>query len=342
MSAAPPSYEAQSRRAIRTALGVTAAMMFTQISPYPLSLVAPAITVLLLQDARPMPLGKGLVTLGAALLGVITGFIVSLALLQYPTVMVLTFSVMLFLIYRYVMTTREHFVIVVGLLIGTTLVPVLMRILPELAYLSVLSILFSIVLAFAIAGLAFGLMPAPAQVPPGHGEQVDRGTANAYALTITLVVGSMLAYFLSFGQTDVLVLVYTALFSLSVSSAGSVHMSLEYLKGNVVYAGLATLIVFNLLSVAPFLPLMVFVFFLAIYVFAMNFFSHKPTAGAWSSGTFGFVILLSGLLASDKVVAADKVIDRVSQMAIAAIYMALAFAVLEYIRAWRAARAAGA
>ncbi len=342
MSAAPPSYEAQSRRAMRLALGVTTAMMVTQVSPYPLALVAPAITTLLLQDAKPMPLGKGFVTLLATLAGVVAGFAVSLALLQYPAVMVLTLSVMLFLIYRFVMTTGEHFVIVVGLLIGTTIVPVLMRILPELAYLSTLSILFSITLAFATARFFYALMPPPAELPPGHGESTDPSAATGYALTITIVAGSMLAAFLVFGLTDVLVLVYSALFAMSLTSAGSIHMSLEYLKGNIVFGGLATLIVFEILSVASFLPLMVFVFFLAIRTFAMNMFSHKPTAGAWSSGTFGFVILLSGLLASDKVAASDKIFDRVSQMAIAAVYVALAFAVLEYIRQWRAARSVGA
>jgi hypothetical protein len=342
MAAAPPSFEQSQRRSIRFACGVTFALVFIQLVPWPLALLTPALVNLLLQDAKPMPPVKALRTIGAALAGVFSGFLLSLVLSPYPVILILTLGLVLYLIYFFVLTTGEHFIIVVGLLIGVTLIPVLLGFAPELAYIAAGGIMLSIVAAFLIAAVAFALIPPPEKVPQDHHHAATEFDVSGTAANLAVVVGSMLAAFLYLGLTDVLVLVYTALFAMSVSTAGSTQMSLQYLKGNVLYGGLGMIIVFEVLVMAPFLPLMIFLVFLAIYFFAGNIFSHKETAGAWSSGSYGFILLLSGALVSDKVVASAKVFDRVSQMAAAAIYVTFAFAVLEYLRARRVRNKVGA
>ena len=96
------------------------------------------------------------------------------------------------------------------------------------------------------------------------------------------------------------------------------------------YNSQATVVVYT--GDSGFLPLAIALFFFAIYIFGFNLFSHKPTAGEWGSGSTAFIILLSGLLASEKVSASVKVVDRLVQIGTAALFVAFAFALLEFLR----------
>jgi hypothetical protein len=334
MGAAPPSYEPQRRRTLRFAIGVTVAFALTQIVPWPINFLATVITVILLQDSRPMPLDKGILTILAAIGCIWSGFLLSLALIDYPAVLVLTFTLLLTFMYRRVLSTGVHKLVFIGLLVAMTLMPVFTKLLPELAYGTALSITMSFVIGWLIATMAFALMPPPRQVPPAHSHG-DPGDINAIALNAALVAGTMLAIFLSFGRTDLVMMVYSAIFAMSLSTAGASTMGLSYLRSTLIYGSIATLVLFEILVMAPFLPLAIALFFLVIYVFGFNIFSHNSTAGEWASGCTAFIILLSGLLASDKISASIKVIDRLAQIGSAALFVALAFAVLEFLRRWR-------
>ena len=340
MAAAPPSYEAGHRRAFRYALGLTAAMALTQFAPWPLAMIALALTNLLLHDAKPMPLGKGFVTVVKTIAAVAGGFLISLALVNYPAIMVLTLGLAFYALYIYVMTTGEHFFIVIGMLIGTTVIPIVTRLLPELAYVATLCTALSILVSWLVATLAFALITPPAQVPLSQAQSEDSMDVNGVAATLALVVVSILAIFLYFGISDVLVALYAAIFAMGASSAGSRYMAWSNLKGNLIFGGLATIIVFEFLVIAPFLPLMICILFVAFYIFGFNLFSHKASAGEWDSGSYGFIILLSGLLGSDSVVASAKVVDRVVQIGAAALYVTFAFACLEFVRQWWPSHAA--
>lgn len=338
MGAAPPSYEPERRRALRSAMGVTAALTLTQLFPWPLALITPAVTNLLLQDAKPMPLGKGARTiLGCvAILG--CGFIISLFLVNYPVVMVLSYGLLIALMFRFVMTTEEHLILFVAMIVGFTGLPVVTRLLPELAVIAMGGAMMCFVAGWVIAMLAFTLMPPLEETPPAHGHGEEELDVNGIAATLGVIVCTLLSVFLMFGLTKILVMIYTVLFATTVSTAGSSRMAVSYLKANLLFGGIAAILVFEILVIAPFLPLMIAVVFLTIYVFARYYFSHKPDAAIWSSGSFGFLLLIGGLLSSDKVIASAKVIDRVWQIGLAALYVTFAFAILEFVQRWRRSR----
>ncbi len=331
MSAAPPSYEPQRRRALRFAVGATAAFALTQVVAWPINFLAVAVTIALLQQARPMPLAKGFMTMLVAAGSIWAGFFLSLALLAFPPVLVLTLSLVIFLVYRAILSTEMNEIILFTLLIATTIIPVLTNLLPELAYVAAHSLTISFFVGWLFATFAFTLIPAPEQTPPTH-RTGNPGEVNVMAINMSLVAGTMLVIFLSFSRTDVLTMLYTALFPLSLSTTGAHAMGLSYLKATLFYGGIATLLVFEILVMAPFLPLAIVLFFAVIYLFGLNTFSHKPTAAEWATGSFAFTILLSGLLASEKVSASVNVLDRLVQIGIAAVFVTFAFAVLEYFR----------
>lgn len=337
MAGVPPSFESEHRRALRMAIGVTFTFALTQVFSWPLSFIATVGTLVYLQDPRPMPLAQGLGTALTLFGAVIVGFILSVWLGDYPVLLVLVFGILLAAVYRSIMSRGGHLIVIVGLLLATTLVPVVTNLLPELGYVVVTAIGASFVLAWFVATATFTLMPALDRLPPehGHGDAVD---VTVVSVNLAIVVGTLLAFFLLFGRTDVLTLAYSAIFAMSLSQAGSAATGLTYLRANLIFAGLAVVVIFELLTVVPFLPFAIILFFLAIYIFARGFFGHGRYAAEWSSGTFGLIILLSGLLSSEKITATDKLFDRLVQIGIAALYVTFAFAVLEYIRRLRLAR----
>lgn len=341
MAAAPPSYESENRRALRLAIGVTITFLLTQTFPWPVSFLATVATLVYLQDAKPPSLSRGFGTVANIFLSCSGGFVLTVLLGDYPLILILTLCGLLVAVYRYAMIGGSHAVTVIGLLLATTLVPVVTNLLPELGYLFIVSLSFSFFLAWLISIALFALMPPLKDVPAEHAHG-DIGDVTQIAVNLAVVVGPLVAFFLFTGRTDVLVLVYTAIFVTTVSQTGSAAMGLTYLRANLIFGAGAVIIVFELLTIVPFLPFAVAVFFLAIFVFAKGFFGHGPRAAEWSSGAFGFVIILSGMLSSEKITAVDKLFDRLVQIGLAALYVTFAFALLEYLSQRRTFRRAKA
>ena len=339
MAAAPPSYESERRRALRLALAVTTAFAYIQVVPWPLSFLAPVAALVFTQESRAMSFADGARVLLLFALGLTGGFLLTLLFRDYPIVMVIVFTMLIRQFFMIILAAADHLAVAISVLLGTTIVPVVTILLPELGYLLVVYATFGFVVGWFIAAVAFLIIPALEQVPETHGHgSIDPADLSFISTQLALVMGTLLVAYLVFGWTDVLVLVYAGLFATALGTAGATGMGLTYIRANFVYGALATLIVFELLTIVSFLPFAVLVFFLAIYIFGKNLFSHSPTAAEWASGSFGFTILLSGLLASDKISATDKIFDRLAALALAMVYIAFVFVLLEYLRKRKAYR----
>lgn len=337
MAAAPPSYERENRRALRLAIGVTFTFTLTQVFLWPVSFLATVATLAYLQDAKPPSLARGFGTVANVFLSASAGFLLTALLGNYPVVLITTLCLLLVAVYRYAMIGGGHIITVIGLLLATTLVPVVTNLQPELGYVFVIALGFSFFVGWFVSAACFALMPAFKDLPPEHGSG-GIGDVTEIAVNIAIVVGPLLAFFLMTGSTNILVVVYSAIFATTLSQAGSSAMGLTYLRANLVFAAVSVLIVFELLTIVPFLPFAIAVFFLSIYIFAKGFFGHGARASEWASGSFGFVIILSGMLSSEKITAIDKLFGRLVQIGAAALYVTLAFALLEYLRQRRAYR----
>ena len=332
MSAAPPSFEPATRRAFRLALGVTLAFSLAQVFDWPVSLLAPTATVAFLQDAKAMPFWTGFKTILLAMAGLGGCFLIALALSHYPFVMVLTYGVLFTLLFRFVLTTGQHPIVFVGLLVGCTVIPLLVRFWPELALVATLGAMASFLIAWFVATLTFALMAPPESLPPGHEHDDVQFDLHSVSVILGIILASLLAVFLYFGLTDILVLVYGTLFALSLSTKAVKETFVSYLLANLIIAGLATILVYEALVIAPSFSLMIALVFLVMYVLSLVSFGHSDSAGAFASACFGFILLLSGTLPKEGIMASEKVIDRASQIGMAALYVALVFGVLEFVQ----------
>ena len=332
MAGPPKSIEPPRRRILRLTIGVTLAIVVAQLFAWPLSFVMPVFTAILLQGAEAMTLREARRSIGFAVICLLVAAIMALFLSNYPLVMIIVFILLIYQVFFFALTSGAHLLAIVAALISGFVMPLATRIYPDLGWVVALCMILNLAAAFLISRLSFLLVPAPAQ-PSGNADTgADRNQASVIATDITLVVAPLLAAFLVFGWTQILVLVYGALFATGLGVAGSTKMGFKYLRANLVYAGLGTLLIYEILVMAPFLPLMIALFLFATFLFARGIFAGDDDAAVWASGLNGFVILSVSLLTSESAVADAKVIDRAMQIVLATLYVVFAYSVLDAVR----------
>ncbi len=340
MAGPAPSNESTGRRALRLALGVALTFVATQLIGWPMAQVAPMFAGFLLQEAAPQSVQQGLRILVTALLAIVGGYLSALLLLPYPVVLVLVFILVIFRLYLHVLTAGLPILVFAGILIGALVIPVLVQLLPEVAFIAGFGLLMNFAVAVLAAWVAFLVIPAPeAPSAPAHGA-MPHAEAISIAATLTAVVTPLLIGYLVYGWTDILTLVYAVLFAVGMSSAASGQMGWKSVTANLVYGGVAMLLVFELLVMVPNLAFMIVLVFMMCVIFGSRIFGGGPQAAAWASGFNGFLILLGGALLSEDAVSGAKLLDRVIQIFVATAYLVFAYRVADLIKSiipsWRA------
>ncbi len=332
------SNESPSRRTLRLTFGVTLTFVITQLIAWPLAFVAPVFTVALLLEAAPLSVRQGLSTLGSAFGSILSGFLIGLFLMPYPAVLLLFVFVLLFRFYLYAMMSGANLLALIGMLLGIVVIPVVVQLLPELAFIAGFGFLVDFVVAILVAWVAFVLIPAPAAPAAHHHGEISYSGAASTAMDLSIVVAPLMAGFLIYGWTNILVLVYGVLFATAMSSSESAKMGWKSLVANLVYGGVGMLIAYEMLVMVPSLVFMVVLMFFAVMIYANRIFSSSPNASLWASGSFGFLLLLGPALTADEVDAGAKIIGRVFQLGLATVYVMFAFRLVDLVKSLFAGR----
>ena len=325
-----PSNEALPRRLIRFSLGVTMVFGLTQLIGWPLAFLAPVFTFIILMEAEPLPVRQVLGIIITALTAFVGGFILSLVLLPYPAVLVLACCLLMYRFFIFALTSGAHLIATVCVLIGFILIPVVVKLLPELAIIAGAGIITSLITAIGVSWLTFLLIPAPPAPPDAHHHgPIKRSEAVSLANTMCLVAAPLLISFLLFGWTSILVLVYGVLMATALSSEETVKMGWKFVIANLLIGGVGMYIYYEALVASPSIIFMLLLMILFLIICGNRIFSTSPTAAYWFSGTIGFLLLIGGALPSDKVIPSVKALDRVTQIGIASIYVIFAYRVID-------------
>ena len=331
MADIPASNENSHRRAIRLAVGILPAFLINQFFPWPIGFLAPVVAAVLLFEAKPLGIRDGLRQFRTVVFFLTLGWLVNWLLTPWPVVLVLVVLGLQFSAFMFMLTSGAPIVEIVGALIGFTVIPVVTVLMPELGLIALVGFLLSFAAGFLCTWIAWMLVPLN-QPPPEdhHAEPLSREDAVPVATTLTIIGGSLMVLFWLMSWTSVLVLVYGVLFATAYSSLGGRQMGTAYVIANAVYGGVAMLISYELIVMAPTIPFMAALVFFVVFLFGSRIFSGGPTAGFWNSGLFGFLIMLGGLLTSDKV-STITLATRLWQLVLGTVYVTFAFAVVEWI-----------
>jgi hypothetical protein len=268
-----------------------------------------------------------------ALISVIGGLFIALFLANFPLVMILVACALLFRLYVYILRSGEHLLAIVAGMIGVILMPYLVLIYPQVGAIGGLALLLNFAVAITGAWIAWYMLPQSETPPNGHGvELLCYKEATSMAFNMMLLMAPLLAGFLAFGWSSILVLVYSVLFAATYSGKAGFEMGLKMLISNAVYGGVGMLLVYELYVMVPTVPFMIAVAALAVFIFGLRIFEGGSTSLYWTSGLNGFLILLGGALLADGGYSLGRMADRVWQITLAMAYISFAFAVVDMFR----------
>ncbi len=319
------------RLALRLTLGVGAAFLISQIWPWPLSYVMPVFVALLLQEQHPMTyrVGIGAVVLACLLMAI--GYGVAVVLTPFPMLFLAAALFFLWSLYMFMLTSGAPMLAVVGGIIGALVIPVLVPNLPEVARNVTIGLMFNTLVAFLITQVAFLLVPPLPNTRTDAKPLPSREMAASMAWKLVVAIGPIMAAFLLFGLTDILLLSVAAMIALSMGAKGGWAMGMGLVIANVAYGGVAMLLFYEATVVAPVLSLFLATSLFAIWIFSSRIAQGTAQSATWSSALTGFLILSGSILLATDVDAGQKFATRVGQLLAAALYVALAFQTVDLL-----------
>ena len=330
MAGPAPSKEPVFRRAFRLALGITLAFLLAQTIGWPFAFLCPVLTLILLVEAEPLPVRDILTILRTAIVAIVSGYMLALVLLPYPAVLLVAACLLMYRFFIFILTSGAHLLSIVTMLIGFILIPVVVKLLPELAVIAGVGIMTSLVVTILIGWTAFLFVPAPPASPDAHHHGgMELHEAVPLARTMTLVAAPLLVAFLLFGWTKILVLVYATVMATALSDVGSAKKGFKSVTANLLIGGIGMYLFYEALVAVPNIVFMIVLTVLFLFICGTRLFSDSPSAELWFSGTIGLLLLIGAALPSDKAVPVAKALDRVMQIGVASLYVILAYRIID-------------
>ena len=321
-------------RILRLAFGTAVSLWFSQAVAWPLSYIAPVITMFLL--ALPLPalklkMGVGLVVvMSASLYG---GLLLLPPLQNQPMVGVLLLVLALYWCFYFtakggsaVLGTFATMGIAVSTAIGTVNLDAVIAIINNLATGAAIGVLFVWVAhAFVNDSLADDGAAGPQQKPPAP-PKPDLAVARRSALRSLLIVLPIALFFLfsSASAAYVPVMIKVAAMGQQATNEAT-RLAGKSLLQSTVIGGVGAIIGWQILGLAPTLPVYAVYIALAALVMGPKIFQGRalhPDAATWSYGLLTMIVILAPAVADSLIggPANAKFLDRLWMFILATIY----------------------
>jgi len=195
------------------------------------------------------------------------------------------------------------------------------------------SLVFNALMAVTLSQLVFLVFPlceadmAFEKEQKGVIKQTDKERLT-YAINIVFILLPLLLLFFIFKLSGgLLILIFTAILSMSPALA-NIKVGTVMIVANIL-GGLFAILAYKLLVIVPLFPFMILLTLAAGLFFGTRLFSTNKFAAVFGTGFSTFLLILGSVTASEAE-AGDKVWTRVIQIAIAVIYVVIAFRLLDY------------
>jgi hypothetical protein len=328
-------------RHLRYCFGLTLGVLLVGAVDFTLAYLTPVLMAALLgPPARRMPLKAGLGFVLTIAVACGAGLVLGGLLLPYPAVFLLVMPLLLFRVFHGSTGPLPAF-LATWLLIAFTAVPLVALESPAVASSVAVAIVVNAAVAVVLVWIAHALVPdpeAPAGPPPAGRarEQLGADVRLRAAALSTLAVLPLYATLYVFGLTSsVLMLVFVAMLATNPSWKAGLAGGRALLLGNLA-GGLVAVVVYELLSMAPLLPMLGLLTFLAALLVGAGLFSDRPTAPLFGTAMSTVVLIVCSSTASFAE-ADEKLSSRLLQIGAAVVYVAVAFGLVERLTRRRGA-----
>lgn len=158
----------------------------------------------------------------------------------------------------------------------------------------------------------------------------DPNIAKIAAIKSTLVLLPVTVLFLSNGwASELLILIFVAIFSLSPEVAGSHAESSKFVKANLI-GGVATFLFYWLIVAVPEYHFFIVLMFLTTLAFGSMIFSVGSLSGYMMPACIGLMVLIGGSMV-EHAGYMDNILIRIVYISLAAIYVVSALVLLDWL-----------
>ncbi|ARN74825.1 DUF2955 domain-containing protein [Oceanicoccus sagamiensis] len=324
------NWTTQEINTLRLALAVTAGVMLAFLIAWPAAFICPIFISGLLSAEGPMMDGrKGVTFLAVVVLMLWLGQGISEFLILYPVTCTLVIIWLLF-IGQFAGLSGVSPMLIVLLYLSVLMLPLMGMSPVPIVDSFVGGLFFSILLALVMAWGAYALIPERETLVAAEKNKVEQSKDELYAMAMarTLLVVPLFLVFYLFEMTgQLLVLLFVALLIQMPSAAVGAKGALAMIVANTV-GGLAALVIYNVLVVAP-SPVMLGLMVFAVSLwFGERVFSGSPTASLYGTGLSTVIVLLGSTTGAFGDEAGDKLYTRLLQILAAGLYIIAALSLL--------------
>ena len=330
--------DARTRRVLRFSVGVTVGSGFAYLIGFELPFLVPILIALLLATPAPRPtLRTAAGFIVPVALGAFLGVVLARYVLRYPGIFLSLELLVLYRIY-YALAGGAAPIRMVWLLIAALIIPLVGTVSIALAAGVALGLVYGAIIAVGVTWFAHVLVPDLPEsrdeptAPPAVRPVPPAAARAAYARKTLIVVFPVLVTFFYLGLTsDAVVLVFIGLLSLMPSFAAGWKQGKGLILGNLI-GGAGAIIFYNLLVAYPNIGMFLLLTLVTALLFSDIIFSDRPTAPLFKTA-FNAVVLLVGMsITITGVDASSKFYQRIAQIMIAVVYVAVAFGFIEYFQ----------
>ena len=313
---------------LRCVFGVTLALVVSTTLGYLIPQITAIIALLFLEPYRK-PLGLKVeigIVLGLSLLGYF-GVIVGNYLIDYPLVILPLIGLFIYWSFRFIKIPEKVRMLFLMLAVLIPFISLKANILGSVV---LSALLINLIIALVVIRIAFFIFPVTAQeeisIEKKSGIAYKNINLDKLALNGLLVVLPLVFVFYLYNAT---IAILTLVFALLLSFDPFIYQSKKgpaLLLANV-FGGLAGILAYNILVIAPSYVLYIFLILSVAFYFVINIFSGKKTAPIFriSFNTF-FVVM--GVISTSTNEAGNTLWERIIQIGLAVFYVIIAFRIV--------------
>lgn len=319
-----------SRPVLRYVIGSTFIVAVTALMNYDLAYLTSVLALgYLAPGAKPLTLKQGLDFILALIL--ITGLTVVFSELFLDYTLVFMPLLALGLLWLY-FTDKLSGMVKLFLLISLIIIPFVSIDSGAIGGFVAVRLVFNAFMAIILSQIAFLVFPLSEADAIFAKEQKDANKQSekerfTYAVHIILIILPVLLLFYIFKlSSSVLILTFIAILSMSPALANP-KVGMVMIIANVL-GGVFAILAYRFLVLVPNFTFMILLTLCVGFLFGNRLFSKHKLAVVFGSGFSTFLLILGSVTSSDAE-AGDKVWSRIIQIAIAVIYVVVAFAILD-------------
>jgi hypothetical protein len=313
---------------LRCVFGVTLALVAATTLGYLVPHITAIFTLMFLEpNKKPLGVKKEIgIVLGLSILGYF-GVIVGKYLIDYPLVILPILGLIIYWSYRFIKIPES---IRLLFLILAVLIPFLSMKANLLGSVVLSALLLNLIIALVVLRISFFIFPITTQ----EDKRINKKNPIAYkninldrlAFNGLLVVFPIVFVFYLFNSN---IAILTLVFAVLLSFDPFIYQSkkgVALIFANI-FGGLAGILAYNILVIAPSYVLYVFLIMSVAFYFVINLYSEKKTAPIFKI-SFNTFFVIMGVIATSTDEAGNTIWERLIQIGFAILYVIIAFKIV--------------